>query len=118
LSRSTIPDVSIRRRRPARLLNPFGGVERRMQADRQAAAVAVVEAAEPGLHDLQPRWFGGGLEGDVRARYVAVGFLAAPDDGLDEGRAYVVDIRTGHVLVRRPLERRSDLPRSITALGG
>jgi hypothetical protein len=106
------------RRHPVRVLNPFGRIERRMNDERIAAAVAAVEAAEPGLQDRGPAWFGGGLEGDTRLRYMAVGFTADPDRGLEEGRAYVVDVRTGHVLVRRPLERRADLPRSITALGG
>jgi hypothetical protein len=109
--------MTIRRRRAARLLNPFGGVERRMNDDRVAAAVAAVEAAEPGLRDLEPAWFGGGLDGDIRLRYMAVGYTADPERGIEEGRAYVVDVRTGHVLARRPLERRADLPRSITALG-
>ena len=58
------------------------------------------------------------LEGDVRARYVAVGFTAVPDRGLDEGRAYVVDIRSGHVIWQRSIERRAELPHSISALGG
>jgi hypothetical protein len=110
--------MSIRRRRTIRLFNPFGRVERRMNDDRMAAAVAAVEAAEPRLHELEPAWFGGGLDGDIRLRYMAVGYTADPDRGLDEGRAFVVDVRTGHVLMRRPLERRADLPRSITALGG
>jgi len=66
---------------------------------------------------LEPGWFGGPLEGDVRARYVAVGYMPVPDRGLDEGRAYVVDIRTGHVIWQRPIEHRAELPRTITALG-
>jgi hypothetical protein len=49
---------------------------------------------------------------------MAVGFTADPERGIEEGRAFVVDVRTGHVVARRPLERRADLPRSITALGG
>jgi hypothetical protein len=109
--------MSIRRRRAVRLLNPLGGVERRMHDERIAAAVAAVEAAEPGLHELEPAWFGGGLDGDTRLRYMAVGYTADPERGIEEGRAYVVDVRSGHVLARRPLERRADLPRSITALG-
>jgi hypothetical protein len=110
--------MPIRPRRSVRLLNPFGGVERRMNDERVASAVAAVEAAEPGLHEREPAWFGASLDGDTRLRYMAVGFTADPERGLDEGRAYVVDVRTGHVLVRRPLEHRADLPRSITALGG
>jgi hypothetical protein len=106
------------RRRSLKLLNPFARIEKRMSDDRLADAIAVVEAADPELQDLQPGWFGGSLEGDVRARYVAVGFTAVPDRGLAEGRAYVVDIRTGHVIWQRSIERRAELPHSITVLGG
>jgi hypothetical protein len=106
------------RRRSIKLLNPFARVEKRMADDRLAGAIAIVEAGEPGLHDRAPGWFGGPLDGDVRARYVAIGFTPVPDRGLDEGRAYVVDIRTGHIIWQRPIERRAELPHSITALGG
>lgn len=105
-----------RRRSPLKLLNPFARIEKRMSDERLAEAVAVVEASDPGLHDREPGWFGGSLEGDVRARYVAVGYTPVPDRGLEEGRAYVVDIRTGHVIWQRPIERRAELPHSITAL--
>ena len=107
-----------RKRRSLKLLNPFARVEKRMADDRLAGAIAIVESADPKLHGCEPGWFGGGLEGDVRARYVAVGYTSAPDRGLDEGRAYVVDIRTGHVIWQRAIERRAELARSIAALGG
>jgi hypothetical protein len=110
--------MTARKRRSFKLLNPFARIEKRMSDDRLAGAIAIVEAAEPELHGREPGWFGGPLEGDVRARYVAVGFTAVPDRGLDEGRAYVVDIRTGHVIWQRIIERRAELPHSITALGG
>jgi hypothetical protein len=106
-----------RQRRSLKLLNPFARVEKRMNDARLTEAIAVVEAGEPELHDREPGWFGGSLDGDVRARYVAVGYTRVPDRGLEEGRAYVVDIRTGHVIWQRAIERRADLPRSITALG-
>ena len=109
--------MTTRRRRTVRLLNPFGRVEKRMDAERLAAAVAVVEALEPQLKEVAPAWFGGGLEGDVRQRYMAVGFTAAPEAGLAEGRAYVVDVRSGHVIWQRAIEHRADLPRSVAALG-
>lgn len=80
-----------RRRSPLKLLNPFARIEKRMSDDRLAEAVAVVEASDPGLHDREPGWFGGSLEGDVRARYVAVGYTPVPDRGLEEGR-----LRRGH----------------------
>jgi hypothetical protein len=107
-----------RKRRSLKLLNPFARVEKRMADARLADAIAVVESGDPGLHDREPVWFGGPLEGDVRARYVAIGYTPAPDRGLDEGRAYVVDIRTGHVIWQRAIEHRAELPSSITALGG
>lgn len=106
-----------RKRRSLKILNPFGRIERRMADARLADAIAVVESGDPALHDREPAWFGGSLEGDVRARYVALGFTAVPDRGLDEGRAYVVDIRSGHVIWQRAIERRADLPHSISALG-
>jgi hypothetical protein len=109
--------VTDRKRRSLKILNPFGRIERRMAEARLADAIAVVESGDPALHDHEPAWFGGPLEGDVRARYVAVGFTPVPDRGLNEGRAYVVDIRTGHVIWQRAIERRAELPRSITALG-
>jgi hypothetical protein len=105
------------KRRPGKLLNPFGRVQKQMDADRLASAIAVVEALDPGLAEVAPTWFGGGLEGDVRLRYMAVGFTAAPDAGIAEGRAFVVDVRSGHVIWQRAIEHRSELPRSITALG-
>ena len=106
-----------RTRRSLKLLNPFARVEKRMAAARLAEAIAVVESGDPQLHDREPGWFGGPLEGDVRARYVAVGYTPVPDRGLDAGRASVDDIRTGHVIWQRAIERRAELPRSITALG-
>jgi len=108
--------MAARRRPSIRLLNPFARFEQRMADDRLASAIQVVEGIAPDLRDLEPGWFGGSLEGDTRARYVAVGFTAAPDRGLDEGRAFVVDIRTGHVVWQRPIDRRADLPRHVAVL--
>jgi hypothetical protein len=108
----------MRTRRPMRLLHPFSPVEQGMANERMATAIAVVEAASPGLHGCEPAWVGGRLDGDVRLRFMAIGFTAAPDRGLDEGRAYIVDIRSGHVIWQKPITDRRDLPRSITALGG
>jgi hypothetical protein len=48
---------------------------------------------------------------------MAVGFTAAPDSGIAEGRAFIVDVRSGHVIWQRAIEHRSELPRSVTALG-
>jgi len=109
--------MTARRRRPAKLLNPFGRVQKQLDDDRLAAAIAVVEGLDPALAELAPTWFGGGLEGDVRLRYMAVGFTAAPDSGIAEGRAFIVDVRSGHVIWQRAIEHRSELPRSVTALG-
>jgi hypothetical protein len=107
-----------RRRSPISVLNPFSRIERSMADDRLAGAVAVVESLRPDLCDRGVEWFGGGLDGDTRARYVAVGFTPAPDLGLDEGRAFVVDVRTGHVIWQRPLSSRRELPRNIAVLVG
>ena len=104
------------RRRSARLLNPFGRVQKGMDDERLATAIAVAEALDPTLVELAPQWFGGGLEGDVRLRYLAVGFIAAPDAGIAEGRAFVVDVRSRHVIWQRAIEHRSDLPRNVSAL--
>jgi hypothetical protein len=106
------------RRRPMRLLHPFSPVEQGMANERIATAIAVVEGVSPGLHECEPAWFGDRLDGDVRLRYMAIGYTAAADRGLDEGRAYVVDVRSGHVIWQRPITARGDLPRNITALGG
>ncbi len=109
--------MTVRRRRSTmRLINPFGRVERDMADERMQAAVTAVEALIPDLHDPRPHWFGGRLEGDVRLRYMAIGYTASPDDGRDEGRAFIVDIRSGHVIWQRPIGHRSELPRSVTAL--
>jgi hypothetical protein len=108
--------MTTRRRRSVRMLNPFARVEKRLADERMVAAIAAVEVLVPELRERAPRWFGGGLEGDIRARYMAVGFTASPDDGLEEGRAFVVDIRSGHVIWQRTIERRAELPHSVTAL--
>jgi hypothetical protein len=105
------------RRRPIRLLHPFAPVEQAMANERMATAIAVVEGVSPGLHECEPAWFGDRLDGDVRLRYMAIGFAAAPDRGLEEGRAFVVDVRSGHVIWQRTIEHRADLPRSVAALG-
>ena len=105
-----------RRRSALSLLNPFARIERGMQDARTSEAIAVVEALRPELADPRPAWFGGGLDGDTRARYVAVGYLAAPDQGIAEGRAFVVDIRSGHVIWQRRIERRSELPRTVAGI--
>jgi hypothetical protein len=106
------------RRRPLRILHPFAPVEKGMADELITTAIAVVEGVDPRLHECRPDWFGGGLDGDVRKRYMAIGFTAAPDRGLEEGRAFVVDVRSGHVIWQRPITHRRDLPRNITALGG
>ena len=105
------------RRRPLRILHPFSPVEKGMADERMVTAIAVVEGLDPTLHERGPRWFGDTLDGDVRRRYMAIGFIAAPDRGLEQGRAYVVDVRSGHLIWQRPIADRRDLPRSITALG-
>ena len=61
-------------------------------------------------------WFGHRLQGDAAGRYHALGFVPAPDRGIDEGCGFLVDVVAGHVLLELPLERRRDLPSDISAL--
>jgi len=104
------------RRSAASRLLPFLRVERQMADERMEAAVAAVTARHPGLAEIDVVWFGHRLQGDNRGRYHAVGFVAKPDAGLDEGRGFVVDVVAGHVMRELPLERRRDLPIDISAL--
>jgi hypothetical protein len=99
----------------SRLL-PFLKVERQMADERMGRAVAAVCARHPRLAEIEVAWFGHRLQGDTGGRYHALGFLADPDRGLEDGRGFVVDVVTGHVLRELPLERRGDLPADITAL--
>jgi hypothetical protein len=46
--------MTARRRRPAKLLNPFGRVQKQLDDDRLAAAIAVVEGLDPTLAELAP----------------------------------------------------------------
>jgi len=87
-----------------------------MADERMDAAVAAVTARHPGLAEIDVAWFGQRLQGDNRGRYNALGYLADPDAGLDEGRAFVVDVVAGHVMRELPLERRRDLPGDISVL--
>jgi hypothetical protein len=104
-----------RRSAVSRLL-PFLKVERQMADERMERAVAAVCARHPRLAEIEVAWFGHRLQGDTGGRYHALGFLADPDRGLEDGRGFVVDVVTGHVLRELPLERRGDLPADITAL--
>jgi len=80
------------------------------------AAVSAVCARHPRLAEIDVAWLGHRLQGDNRGRYHALGYLADPAGGLDEGRAFVVDVLAGHVMRELPLERRRDLPSDISAL--
>jgi hypothetical protein len=104
------------RRSTASRLLPFLRVERRMADERMQAAVSAVCARHPRLAEIEIAWFGHRLQGDNRGRYHALGYLADPDGGLDEGRGFVVDVVAGHVMRELPLERRRDLPYDISAL--
>src|SRR5437867_873328 len=77
---------------------------------------AAVCARHPRLAEVDVRWFGHRLQGDNRGRYHALGYVADPDAGLEEGRGFVVDVVAGHVMRELPLERRRDLPTDISAL--
>ncbi|HYX87711.1 MAG TPA: hypothetical protein VE777_22280 [Gaiellales bacterium] len=105
------------RRTAVSRLFPFARIEREMADARIRAAVDAVHARHPELAEVDIAWFGQRLGGDTRGRYHAVGFLADADAGLEEGRGFVVDVLSGHVLLEAPLERRRDLPAHISALG-
>jgi len=104
-----------RRSASSRLL-PFLRVERRMEEERMQTAIAAVCARHPELAEKEPAWFGHKLQADNSRRYHALGYLADPDAGLEDGRGFVVDVVAGHVMRELPLERRRDLPLDISAL--
>lgn len=104
------------RRSAASRLLPFLKVERQLADERMERAVAAVHARHPPLAEIDVRWFGHRLQGDAGGRYHALGYLADPDRGLDDGRGFVVDVVAGHVMREWPLARRSDLPNDIAAL--
>jgi hypothetical protein len=110
-----IGEMTDRRSTASRLL-PFLRVEKQLADERMQAAVAAVCARHPRLAELEVAWFGQRLQGDNRGRYHALGYLADPDAGLEEGRGFVVDVIAGHVMRELPLERRRDLPADISAL--
>jgi hypothetical protein len=99
----------------SRLL-PFLRAERRIADERMESAIAAVCARHPELAGREVGWFGGRLQNDSRGRYHAVGYLADPDIGLEEGRAFIVDVVGGHVMRELPIERRIDLPADVSAL--
>jgi hypothetical protein len=104
------------RRSAASRLLPFLRVERQMADERMQKAVAAVCARHPRLAEMEVAWFGHKLQGETSGRYHALGYLADPDAGLEEGRGFVVDVVAGHVMREVPLERRRDLPLDVSAL--
>jgi len=97
-------------------LMPFRRVARRLEQERMQTAIAAVCARHPELAEKEPAWFGHKLQADNSRRYHALGYLADPDAGLEDGRGFVVDVVAGHVMRELPLERRRDLPLDISAL--
>lgn len=99
-------------RRPSRralsALNPvrrFVEMEAAIADDEKVTtAIAVVRRERPGLPEDDAEWYGWGLPGEPRGRYAAVGF---------DGRGFVVDVRSGHILWERPIESRKQLPRTV-----
>jgi hypothetical protein len=87
-----------------------------MADERMQKAVAAVCARHPRLAEMEVAWFGHKLQGETSGRYHALGYLADPDAGLEEGRGFVVDVVAGHVMREVPLERRRDLPLDVSAL--
>jgi hypothetical protein len=104
------------RRSAASRLLPFLRVERQMADERMQKAVAAVCARHPRLAEMEVAWFGHKLQGETSGRYHALGYVADPDAGLEEGRGFVVDVVAGHVMREVPLERRRDLPLDVSAL--
>ena len=105
------------RRSAASRLLPFLRVEKQMADERMQAAISRrVRCGTRGWRRSRSSWFGHRLQGDNRGRYHALGFVADPDAGLEEGRGFVVDVVAGHVMRELPLERRRDLPTDISAL--
>ena len=104
------------RRSAASRILPFFKIERELADERMARAVAAVLDRHPRLAEVEVAWFGNRLQNDAGGRYHALGYLADPDRGLDEGRGFVVDVVAGHVMREWPLARRSDLPHDISAL--
>lgn len=99
---------------PSRLLGrllPFVGIERGLADERMRTAVRLVEELHPELARDGSAWFGGGLQGDIRARYQAVGRM-----GESGGRGFVVDVVSGHVVRELILARTTDLPRDVSGL--
>jgi hypothetical protein len=95
---------------------PLARVEREMADARLGVAVEAVCARHPQLAEAEIDWFGHRLAGDSRGRYHALGFLADPEAGLGEGRGFVVDAVSRHVIREMPIERRRDLPVDVSAL--
>jgi hypothetical protein len=87
-----------------------------MADERMQKAVAAVCARHPRLAEMEVAWFGHKLQGETSGRYHALGYVADPDAGLEEGRGFVVDVVAGHVMREVPLERRRDLPLDVSAL--
>ena len=87
-----------------------------MADERMQKAVAAVCARHRCLAEMEVAWFGHKLQGETSGRYHALGYLADPDAGLEEGRGFVVDVVAGHVMREVPLERRRDLPLDVSAL--
>jgi hypothetical protein len=96
------------RRRALKLLNPLRGfaeMEAAVAADeRVATAIAVARRERPGVPEDDAQWYGWGLPDEPGRRYAAVGF---------DGRGFVVDVVSGHILWERPIDDRRQLPRSV-----
>jgi hypothetical protein len=98
-------------RRGLRSLNPlrsFSALHRAGEVrDVIDRAVEAVRARRPDTPEERSAWFGWTLAVEPRNRYAAVGF---------DGRGFVVDVVTGHILWERAIAGRDELPRSLTDL--
>ena len=99
-----------------RLFNPFSRLDTAPTLNQRIEAAAGIVAGDG--DDLPPAgagWFGWLPSDAAGGRYMLVGFVAG-EGALGDGRGYLVDVVSGHVLWRSRLHRRSDLPRSMSAI--
>ncbi|MGZ4480788.1 MAG: hypothetical protein ACXVY5_01165 [Gaiellales bacterium] len=105
--RTPIPRASV-------WLNPFGRrMGRRRQNERLVDAIRVVGAYRVPLRDERISWFGWALRGDAQERYLAVGCEPDAELGLEQGRGFVVDVVSEHLVWEHEISGARDLPRSV-----
>ena len=107
----------LRQSRVLRLLNPFSRIQVGQTADqRLAEAVEACRRADPAALVEELEWFGWEPSDGPGGRYMLVGFEPDAEHGVGRGCGYLVDTVSGHVVWTRPIERRRDLPLTMTAV--